>query len=261
MPLTVVAVAACSPPRSTARSAGGRSCGWPTTSRTSPRASRWSRSGCSCSAAAGWSTSCSGRLAPDPSWLVNSGLAMPVIALFVTWKQLGFFILLYLAALQNVPKELYESAATDGAGRLKSLLARDRAGGAAGDHAGGHPGDHHRRQPVHRALPADQRRRPGRRLRVTGAPDVPEGHRAGQPRHRGGHRRAAGDRRAADLAGQQADRWRGTDMAHGHLAAGTWCGLCARRAACSCSPSTTWSSARCRRSPTHRSRAPSRPVG
>ena len=43
---------------------------------------------------------------------------MPSIAIFVTWKQLGFYILLYLAALQNVPKELYESAATDGAGRL-----------------------------------------------------------------------------------------------------------------------------------------------
>jgi multiple sugar transport system permease protein len=36
----------------------------------------------------------------------------------VTWKQLGFFILLYLAALQNVSTELYESAATDGAGRF-----------------------------------------------------------------------------------------------------------------------------------------------
>jgi len=59
-----------------------------------------------------------GPLAPDPSWLVNSTLAMPVIATFVTWKQLGFFVLLYLAALQNVPKELYESAASDGAGRL-----------------------------------------------------------------------------------------------------------------------------------------------
>ncbi|MGZ5403893.1 MAG: carbohydrate ABC transporter permease, partial [Nocardioides sp.] len=59
-----------------------------------------------------------GPLAPDPSWLVNSSLAMPVIAMFVTWKQLGFFILLYLAALQNVPKELYESAATDGASKL-----------------------------------------------------------------------------------------------------------------------------------------------
>jgi multiple sugar transport system permease protein len=56
-----------------------------------------------------------GPLAPDPSWLVNENLAMPVIALFVTWKQLGFFILLYLAALQNVPKELYESASVDGA--------------------------------------------------------------------------------------------------------------------------------------------------
>lgn len=59
-----------------------------------------------------------GPLAPDPSWLVNGSLAMPVIAMFVTWKQLGFYILLYLAALQNVPKELYESAATDGASKL-----------------------------------------------------------------------------------------------------------------------------------------------
>lgn len=56
-----------------------------------------------------------GPLAPDPSWLVNETLAMPLIAVFVAWKQLGFFILLYLAALQNVPKELYESAAVDGA--------------------------------------------------------------------------------------------------------------------------------------------------
>ena len=62
-----------------------------------------------------------GPLAPDPSWLVNSALAMPVIALFVTWKQLGFSILLYLAALQNVPKDLYESAAVDGATRVKAF--------------------------------------------------------------------------------------------------------------------------------------------
>jgi multiple sugar transport system permease protein len=62
-----------------------------------------------------------GPLAPDPSWLINSTLAMPVIALFVTWKQMGFFVLLYLAALQNVPKELYESAQVDGAGRVASF--------------------------------------------------------------------------------------------------------------------------------------------
>ena len=62
-----------------------------------------------------------GPLAPDPSWLVNSALAMPVIALFVTWKQLGFSILLYLAALQAVSKDLYESAAVDGATRVKTF--------------------------------------------------------------------------------------------------------------------------------------------
>ena len=46
---------------------------------------------------------------------------MPLIALFVTWKQLGLYILLYLAALQAVPKELYEAASMDGAGKLRSL--------------------------------------------------------------------------------------------------------------------------------------------
>ena len=64
-----------------------------------------------------------GPLAPDPSWLVNSHLAMPVIAVFVTWKQLGFFILLYLAALQNVSRELYEAASVDGAGKLRSCIS------------------------------------------------------------------------------------------------------------------------------------------
>jgi multiple sugar transport system permease protein len=62
-----------------------------------------------------------GPLAPQPSWLVNSTLAMPLIAVFVTWKQLGFYILLYLAALQNIPRELYESAQVDGASRWQQL--------------------------------------------------------------------------------------------------------------------------------------------
>src|SRR5665647_2713650 len=64
-----------------------------------------------------------GALAPNPSWLTNSTWAMPMIALYVTWKQLGFFILLYLAALQNVPNELYEAAKTDGANWWQSFRA------------------------------------------------------------------------------------------------------------------------------------------
>lgn len=62
-----------------------------------------------------------GPLAPDPTWLINEHWAMPSIALFVTWKQLGFYILLYLAALQNVGRDLYEAAATDGANRWQSF--------------------------------------------------------------------------------------------------------------------------------------------
>ena len=62
-----------------------------------------------------------GSLAPDPSWLINKYWAMPMIAIFVTWKQLGFFILLYLAALQIVPKEVYEAADVDGAGSVRKF--------------------------------------------------------------------------------------------------------------------------------------------
>ncbi|AWZ03953.1 MULTISPECIES: sugar ABC transporter permease [unclassified Streptomyces] len=64
-----------------------------------------------------------GDHAPDPSWLVNSHLAMPMIAFFVTWKQLGFFVMLYLAALQNVGKELYEASSVDGAGRIRQFFS------------------------------------------------------------------------------------------------------------------------------------------
>ncbi len=59
-----------------------------------------------------------GDLAPRPSWLVNEFWAMIVIALLVTWKQLGYYVLLYLAALQNIPRHLYEAADVDGAGVL-----------------------------------------------------------------------------------------------------------------------------------------------
>ena len=114
-----------------------------------------------------------GPLAPDPSWLVNSTLAMPTIALFVTWKQLGFFILLYLAALQNVPKELYESASVDGANRWQSFRSVTRSGRAPRDDARSPAGDHHGREPVHRAVPADRRRRTRRGFGLAGPDHVP----------------------------------------------------------------------------------------
>jgi multiple sugar transport system permease protein len=63
-----------------------------------------------------------GDLAPEPSWLVSEFWAMPMIALLVTWKQMGFYVLLYLAALQNVPDEFHEAAAVDGANTIQRFF-------------------------------------------------------------------------------------------------------------------------------------------
>lgn len=64
-----------------------------------------------------------GPLAPSPPFLINALWAMPIIALYVTWKGLGLYVLLYLTALQTIPKELYEAAKVDGAGLIQTFGA------------------------------------------------------------------------------------------------------------------------------------------
>jgi len=53
-----------------------------------------------------------------PDWLQNAATAKPAIIIMSVWKGLGYSMLLYLAALQSVPRHLYEAAAIDGAGAL-----------------------------------------------------------------------------------------------------------------------------------------------
>jgi len=48
-------------------------------------------------------------------WLVDPSMAMPSIAIMATWKNVGIYIVLFLVGLQNIPRELYEAAALDGA--------------------------------------------------------------------------------------------------------------------------------------------------
>lgn len=48
-------------------------------------------------------------------WLANPDIALGVMFVIITWKYLGFAILLMLAGLQGVPQELHEAAAIDGA--------------------------------------------------------------------------------------------------------------------------------------------------
>ncbi|MFC5402250.1 carbohydrate ABC transporter permease [Cohnella soli] len=51
-----------------------------------------------------------------PLWLLGEKTAIPSIVMIVVWQNIGFFMIVFLAALQNVPGELYEAAMIDGAG-------------------------------------------------------------------------------------------------------------------------------------------------
>ncbi len=48
-------------------------------------------------------------------WLGNPDHIKPAVALVVFWRYVGFNVVLYLAALQTIPKDLYEAATMDGA--------------------------------------------------------------------------------------------------------------------------------------------------
>ncbi len=52
----------------------------------------------------------------DPSW------AMPSIAMMATWKNIGLYVVLFLAGLQGIPKHLYEAADIDGASTVQKFF-------------------------------------------------------------------------------------------------------------------------------------------
>ena len=54
------------------------------------------------------------------AWFSDGAHAMGVIMAVSIWKDLGYYMIIFLAALQGVPKELKEAAAIDGANRWQS---------------------------------------------------------------------------------------------------------------------------------------------
>jgi multiple sugar transport system permease protein len=53
-------------------------------------------------------------LAPVP-WLTDPTTAMPAIAVMVTWKNVGFYVIIYLAGLQYIPRSCQEAIELEGA--------------------------------------------------------------------------------------------------------------------------------------------------
>jgi raffinose/stachyose/melibiose transport system permease protein len=54
-------------------------------------------------------------------WLADLGLVFYTLFVVITWKYIGFAIILFLAGLQGIPRELHEAAAIDGATSWTSL--------------------------------------------------------------------------------------------------------------------------------------------
>ena len=59
---------------------------------------------------------------PPIDWLGQPENIKPAIAMLVFWRYVGFNVVLYLAALQTIPKDIYEAATMDGAGRLQQFF-------------------------------------------------------------------------------------------------------------------------------------------
>jgi multiple sugar transport system permease protein len=53
---------------------------------------------------------------PTGSWLTSSALALPAVAIVAAWGRFGFDMLVVLARLNEIPRELEEAALVDGAG-------------------------------------------------------------------------------------------------------------------------------------------------
>ncbi|MFJ6406732.1 carbohydrate ABC transporter permease [Streptomyces hydrogenans] len=58
-----------------------------------------------------------------PAWLSSMTWAMPSVVLVGIWQGIGMKMLIYLAALQSLPRELYEAASVDGATRVRQFFS------------------------------------------------------------------------------------------------------------------------------------------
>ncbi|HNV11182.1 MAG TPA: sugar ABC transporter permease [Propionibacteriaceae bacterium] len=57
------------------------------------------------------------------AWLGNEVTAMPVSIFVIMWGFVGFYMVLFVAAIKGIPAEIYEAARIDGAGRFRTAVS------------------------------------------------------------------------------------------------------------------------------------------
>jgi N-acetylglucosamine transport system permease protein len=55
-------------------------------------------------------------------WLGTQATALPAVMFVIVWSLVGFYMVLFIAAIKGVPAEIYEAARIDGAGRFRTAV-------------------------------------------------------------------------------------------------------------------------------------------
>lgn len=64
-----------------------------------------------------------GREAEPILWLGNQRLVIYSIVIAMVWQAIGYYMVMYMASMANVPDSLYESASLEGAGKIKQFFS------------------------------------------------------------------------------------------------------------------------------------------
>jgi putative chitobiose transport system permease protein len=60
-----------------------------------------------------------GAIAEPVQWLSEPALTLPIAMLLTIWMGVGYYMVIFLAGLQNIPEELYDAALIDGCNNLQ----------------------------------------------------------------------------------------------------------------------------------------------
>lgn len=62
-------------------------------------------------------------VAHPPGWTTSADWSMPAVIVVGTWREMGYYMLLFLAGLQTIPGQLHEAATVDGANAWQRFRA------------------------------------------------------------------------------------------------------------------------------------------
>ena len=69
-----------------------------------------------------------GLISQPIQWLATPALTLPIAMMLTIWAGFGYYAVIFLAGLQNIPEELYDAAVMDGASSRNGVVAAVRRG-------------------------------------------------------------------------------------------------------------------------------------